>query len=303
MLISFIIPVYNVERHLPDCLDSILCQGIESDNYEIILVEDKSTDSSLQICRDYCARYSNITLIENEKNIGPGLSRNKGIDASRGEYLHFVDSDDALYPNSLRELLSLNITSGSPDVIRFLSSVESNRDNSQNKILFKGKFLDHDTQEPYLSAWRFWFRRQYVIDNNIYFTNKKTGQDTVFTFSILSNNPYIIITSELVYIYRHNRESVSNNEDINYINCLWEVIEEIKKISAPHNLSAFYITEVYKDVLGRFYRCRRTLQECVSFKRKLRQYEQYDTIIKNGCWYIQLSRMPLLLYLYLLIKK
>ena len=77
MLISFVLPIYNVEPYLSTCLDSILNQGIDKDDFEIILVEDCSTDGSLQICKDYSCKYENIILNENSKNIGVGLTRNK----------------------------------------------------------------------------------------------------------------------------------------------------------------------------------------------------------------------------------
>lgn len=303
MLISFIVPVYNVERYLPTCLDSILNQGIESDDYEIILVEDKSTDCSLQICRDYCARYKNITLIENEKNIGPGLSRNKGIDASKGAYLHFVDSDDLLLSNSLYNLLSLDIISQNPDIIRFESSRNNNYDSTYNRIIYSGKYNGFFSQSPYMSAWHYWFRRQFLIESNISFLDKITGQDAIFTFSALSKNPSVVIASTLVYIYRNNSKSITHNKDMSYVDCLWEVIDEIKNVAGPLHLSTLYITEIYKDIAGRFYRCRRTLHECIIFKNRMKLYRQYNSIIKKGHWYLQLSRIPLLLYIYLLIKK
>lgn len=302
MLVSFIIPVYNVERYLPTCLDSILSQGLEPEDFEIILVEDRSTDGSLSICREYCSNYKNITLIENEKNIGLGLARNKGMSNARGEYVHFVDSDDFLFQGSILDLLSLNIISSSPDIIRFESSKNENCSRALNKLTYEGKYNERRSLGPCLCVWRYWFKRQFLIENNIYSLDKKTGQDAIFTFTAFSKNPFIIVTSTIVYYYRLHNESITSKKDISFVNCLFEVIDEIKKISANSNLSTLYINEVYKDIIARFYRSRRSLQECVEFKKKMKAFDQYK-IITEGPWYLQLSRIPLLLCLYLMLKK
>ena len=100
-MISIIIPVYNVEKFIRQCLDSILSQSYK--NYEVILIDDKSKDSSLDIIREYEKKYSNFFVIENKKNSGPGASRNKGIDKAKGEYIMFIDSDDYIEPNTLED--------------------------------------------------------------------------------------------------------------------------------------------------------------------------------------------------------
>ena len=96
--LSVIIPVYNVEEYLVETLDSVVNQTM--DNYEIILVNDGSTDNSQSIIDDYAKRYENIVSIYQE-NSGPGKARNKGIDVSRGEYIIFVDSDDIIPRDAL----------------------------------------------------------------------------------------------------------------------------------------------------------------------------------------------------------
>lgn len=303
MLLSFIIPVYNVEKYLAICIDSILNQGLDTRDYEIILVEDKSTDNSLQICRDYCSCHENITLIENVKNLGQGMSRNKGMMESKGDYLHFVDSDDFLYQKSIQNLLSLGIFSSEPDVVRFESNIQTTCPNYQNKIEYAGRFDDASTLEPCLCVWRYWFKRAFLLEHGIWSQNKITGQDAIFTMSVFSHNPYIISTSTIVYFYRNNTCSISLNKDIRYVECLYEVAAEINSIATGAELSSSYLNEVLKDTINRFYRTRRTYKECLRFKRNIKIYKQYDSLIIRGRWYNQLARIPLLLYLYLTIKK
>ena len=304
MLISFIVPVYNVERYLSTCLDSILNQGIDQDDFEIILVEDCSTDGSLQICKDYSCKYKNIILIENDKNIGLGLTRNKGMDHARGEYIHFIDSDDYLFPNSIQELLSLDLIKQSPDIISFEYSLTTNISRGVNKIIYKGKYNEYCCTSPGFTVWRYWFKRLFLIENNLYSTDKKKAQDAIFTFSALSLNPFVIVVSTIVYYYRQHREQVSANNDISYVYCLFEVANEIKKISNNNYLSTLYIPRIYQYAINRFYRSQRTLKECIIFKNNLKEHTLlYNSFIQKRRWYLQLSRVPFLLYLYLRIKR
>ena len=305
MLISFIVPVYNVERYLSTCLDSILNQGIDKDDFEIIIVEDCSTDGSLQICKDYSSKYKNIYLIENDKNIGLGLTRNKGMACARGEYIHFVDSDDYLFPNSIQELLSLDLIKHSPDIIWFEFCSTTNISKGINKIIYKGNYNEYCSTRLGISVWRYWFKRSFLIENNLYYTDIKTAEDAIYTFSALSQNPFIIVVSTIVYYQRLHNEQMTANKDITYINWLFEAVDIIKTISSTNKkLSTLYISSLYKDVIFHFYSSQRTLKECIKLRNNLKEYTLlYNTIIKKGPWYHQLSRVPLLLYFYLRIKR
>ena len=101
MLFSIIVPIYNVEKYLARCIDSILDQDYA--NYEIILVNDGSTDNSLLIAEKYSKKYSNIILI-NKENGGLSDARNVGLDTAKGQYVIFLDSDDAIDKNALKTI-------------------------------------------------------------------------------------------------------------------------------------------------------------------------------------------------------
>ncbi len=102
-MISIIIPVFNVAQHLRKCLQSILEQGIE--DYEAILVNDASTDNSLGICIEWCQSNPKFRIINHTCNKGLSEARNTGIDNAKGEWITFVDSDDYLEPQSLKQVL------------------------------------------------------------------------------------------------------------------------------------------------------------------------------------------------------
>ena len=115
MKLSIIVPVYGVAKYLPKCVDSLLAQDIS--DYEIILVDDGSTDECPQICDQYAEQYSNIKVIH-QANAGLSAARNTGIAAATGDYIMFVDSDDYLQPNVLGALME-QVRRDSLDVLRF----------------------------------------------------------------------------------------------------------------------------------------------------------------------------------------
>lgn len=115
IILSIVVPIYNVERYLKKCVDSLLNQDME--NYEIILVDDGSQDACPQICDEYALAYKNIRVIHRE-NGGLSAARNSGIEVAQGEYVQFVDSDDYLEPNVLNGLIRQTVQENL-DVLRF----------------------------------------------------------------------------------------------------------------------------------------------------------------------------------------
>ncbi len=100
--VSIIIPVFNKEAHLGDCLDSVLNQSFKA--LEVICIDDASEDQSGEILRNYANRDSRLRVIKNSENLGPGQSRNIGIETAEGKFLRFVDADDLLPHKSIEKL-------------------------------------------------------------------------------------------------------------------------------------------------------------------------------------------------------
>ena len=101
--VSVIVPVYNAEEYLRDCLDSLLMQTIDQKEMEVLLINDGSTDGSLEICREYGEIYDNIVII-NKNNEGVSAARNIGIEKARGKYIMFLDADDELAKDTVGEI-------------------------------------------------------------------------------------------------------------------------------------------------------------------------------------------------------
>ncbi len=107
-LLSIIIAVYNTEKYLGQCLDSILCQQVDTDSYEVICIDDCSTDSSYDILLEYASRYKNLKILQTEEGgKGPSRVRNIGLNNASGKYIWFIDSDDYIKNNSLPSILAL----------------------------------------------------------------------------------------------------------------------------------------------------------------------------------------------------
>ena len=119
VLVSIIIPVYNVEKYLEECLDSILKQTYK--NIEVICVNDGSTDNSLNILEKYAVK-DNRFIVLNQSNHGLSYSRNKGLKQARGKYIYYLDSDDYILPNTIKTLAE-NIEERDLEVLLFNANV------------------------------------------------------------------------------------------------------------------------------------------------------------------------------------
>lgn len=134
--VSIIVPVYNSERWLPRCIESLLDQGLPQDGYEIILVNDGSTDGSLAICEKYKKEYKNV-VVASQSNQGVGMARNHGLEIANGEYVCFVDSDDYIVKNGLSYIFSHYDLTGF-DLLRYWCAIEYGKE-PQEKLSGGGK--------------------------------------------------------------------------------------------------------------------------------------------------------------------
>jgi len=214
-LISVIIPVYNVEKYLRQCLNSVLNQDYK--NIEIICVEDCSTDNSLKILEEYKLKYPNITLIKNSKNIGLGLSRNEGLKVANGYYIHFLDSDDWLAGSAYSRLEKhLSKLHEKPDVLFFNYSYFDN----VKKITWLNRFKDrHVVFNKILNpqtdieafygwdryAWLKLHKRSFLIENKIYFNNYSCMEDIEQAALVYTKCKSLCYVNENIVNYRTKR--------------------------------------------------------------------------------------------------
>lgn len=184
MVLSIIIPTYNVEEYIAKCLESCLAQNISSDLYEIIVVNDGSTDHSLDIATDFSQRYNNIRIITQE-NQGLSMARNTGLKAAKGDYIWFVDSDDYIEDNCLSWIFPK--LDGNIDLLQ-IQARHVYGDGAPNVdlpkcILPQGATGMNTLEQGILCVPATFaiYRRKYLIDNDLYFTKGIYHEDCEFT--------------------------------------------------------------------------------------------------------------------------
>ena len=259
MLFSVIIPVYNCEKYVSATLDSILNQGLSQDEYEIIVVNDGSTDRSSQIAQKYARDYSNIKVVE-QSNQGVATARNRGLRLASGQYVHFVDGDDQIEANSyvrLKELAKSN-----PDVIKFDEyRVEPYRKNieagKQHKIgiTFSGTIEEFVHQYGiHVSAVFFLFRRSLLLDNYIFFENYKLGEDGLFCLKVLHQySNTIVYTDAKIYKYIIHSDSTLRNNNRPHLKAIIEgifpILDEIRQIASDSKYNWEIFEEKYDSLV------------------------------------------------------
>lgn len=224
MLISVIVPVYNVEIYLKECVESIINQN--NMQFEILLIDDGSTDNSGILCDQLAGEYPCIKVIH-QKNGGLSSARNKGIQEAKGDYLLFVDSDDILLEEDALSEISKSIDRINPDLLMILPR-EYNEDFStvvvehqpfmwkENMVYFSKEIMNQLYQENgiYITmAQTKVIAREYCIKNNLFFTEGIYHEDDEWIAKVLLTNPRIAFLSKALYGYRHRRASIISTLD------------------------------------------------------------------------------------------
>lgn len=212
LLVSIIIPVYNSEKYLRQCIDSCLKQTYE--NIEIILIDDGSIDSSLRICQEY-ANKDNRVKVMHQNNSGVSSARNKGLQKASGEYVFFLDSDDEICQNSIEFLVSdikkykADIVSAVYSTVDYLGNEHCRYNDGQIKI-YTGQepliqSLKYDRQTN--SAWAKLFSKD-ILQGVLFEEGRHIHEDGYFIFQCYAKKPKLVQHNEIVYKY-YRRESSS----------------------------------------------------------------------------------------------
>lgn len=245
MLLSYIIPLYNCERYIGQCLDSIYRQGISTDDFEVIVVNDGSTDNGVEIVMRYCKTFGNIYLI-NQDNCGVSDARNKGIKKAQGEYLYFMDADDWLVGEGMRVLIDTYLTVDKhPDMIGFCHRIVDKYYDADkwerivpHQLLFRGTFYKFGMQFGINGfLWTWVISRKLILENNIFFKPYAIAEDWLFMASVFAAREAIVIKTNMnIYRYRIHNESVTNclnaQHIIKIVNSLFDVFKETRSMEA-----------------------------------------------------------------------
>ena len=225
--VSVIVPVYNAEKYLPVCLESLLIQTFT--DFEVLVVDDCSTDSSLTIAESFLERFGGrlkiVSLLTN--NGAPAVPRNVGLGFARGKYVYFIDDDDFVVDNALETLFSATETF-SADVVymernftcgeEFIPTEIDIADEELNNFVEVPTFEPDDLSERvenFLSLryrwppWAKFVRRDLLVDNDIKFPPMRTSEDILWTLKLLCFAKKILRIPEPLYVNRQHGESIT----------------------------------------------------------------------------------------------
>lgn len=219
-MVSVIIPLYNVEKYIENCLVSL--ENQEYKIFEVIIINDGSTDNSADLVKAYMQRSDlNISLIE-QKNAGVSAARNKGIENSKGKYICFIDSDDMVTPNYLSEMHEIILNNKSDLVICGLKTLDEYKQSNINAPIK----LDVENMNSLTGLERFLHRKicpgvgsllikaELISKNNLKFTEGyRYSEDIEFIYKLLSNSQRISHTKQQLYLYRVRNDSVMSTVD------------------------------------------------------------------------------------------
>lgn len=249
MKLSIIVPVYNVLPYIRPCLDSLVGQTLE--DYEIILIDDGSTDGTAQVLAEYAARYPEKIILRRVENGGQGRARNIAIDMARGDYLGFIDSDDWIDPTMYEKLCKQAEETGVDVVVcDWLIKHSDGRDQ-----VFPARVQDHWLAASG-SACNKIFRRSLVGDTR--FPVGLWYEDFYFSAMMLLKARGIEYLEEPLYMYRQSQSStMRNNNSAKNLDML-TILDMLEEYMLPHGfkdeLDFFIINHVLIDSINRVYR-------------------------------------------------
>ncbi len=217
--LSFVIPAYNVEKYIERCLNSIFSQNVDESLYEVIVIDDGSTDNTLELLNREAKKHGNLHVITQE-NQGPSVARNNGIELSKGKYIWFVDSDDYIVEGSALKILEL--TSQYLMDILYFTYNEVDMDGclknggkqpvTKNKLL-SGKQALKEGFYPTSVCLALW-NRDYLWRHSIQFNSDiMYAEDSLFSFQALVQSHKIMFVDDAYYIYEKREGSSTTKTD------------------------------------------------------------------------------------------
>jgi glycosyltransferase involved in cell wall biosynthesis len=273
--ISIIIPVYNVEKYLRGCLDSVVSQSLA--DIEIICVDDGSTDSSPIILEEYAQKDKRVSVFS-QKNMHAGVARNLGMKHARGKYLYFMDSDDWLEENALVKMYE-NAEKEQAEILEF--AFYNVTDEKKNPCKW---YLNCWSQQPNNlpmekcynlgpQVWTKLFLRSFVERNGLQFEEWPAGNDYYFVYCSVTLASSISLSNDMLYNYRINAKGAISRTRGKHIACMVKAMAHIKE-----ELKNRHIWDVNKSAFYRLFAKHMDyeMKQCSKWRYKLKFYAALD---------------------------
>lgn len=224
--LSFIVPYYNGGKYIKECLDSLYLQDISIESYEVLVVNDCSTDQqSLDILYAYQKQHSNMRVLHTEKNVRVGGARNHGIRNAKGKYIWFVDQDDKIEPYCLTQLLE-RIEKNDLDYLGFdFLDFDDNGNSKPNRLVTNDTDVMTGLDYAYnicdkkiwnnqwdTNVWHQIYKREFLLKHNIFFTEISYFDDMIVNLKSLIYAKRMQTLHTAYYHYRYNEQSVLHSE-------------------------------------------------------------------------------------------
>ena len=245
--ISIIIPVYNVENKMDNCLNSLNSQT--NDSFEVVFVEDCSSDNSYTYLENWLSNNAmfKYKLIQNKKNSGPGYSRNNGINNSSYPYVSFLDSDDILDPNFVEKSIDIITSNINIDLIIYDYYMKKGETNTPKRsCLVKEHGLVSPIDVLALCSGMCWgkvYNKKLINSGNVHFANLIRSEDLVFVKKYVNRCRKIYYCNERLYYYVQNNTSIMHQASTLSIDNNIKAFEEIKKIGNNEAIRMVFLRE------------------------------------------------------------
>ncbi|MGI6371842.1 MAG: glycosyltransferase [Caldicoprobacterales bacterium] len=293
MDISIVVPVYNVEKYLKECINSLLEQDFRG-QYEIICVNDGSTDSSLQVLKEYEKSNEKIVLI-NQKNKGLSAARNTGLKNAKGKYVMFIDSDDYLKNPKVLSLLYDEIEKNDLDfvVADFEYDYEEKVKNYRikrsqaikNKIMIGRDFYDLGIKTKSIMSvvWNKLYKKEFLEKNNLFFYEGIFYEDMEFTPRVYYLAKRVKYVDEVIIMYRQREGSITSNINAEKLDSYLAVAESLNQFNKNYNSESLNNSELYTYVkLIRQLRYIKDKDEIELIKSKLKKRRVVYKLMKSN---------------------
>ncbi len=219
-ILSIIIPLYNSEKYIKQCLDTIFRQEMNESEFEVIVIDDGSKDSGYSLASEYAKRHQNVLVVKQE-NQGVACARNNALDKATGDYITFVDADDMLISGSLRALLKIAVENKA-DIVKaahkevpedaVCEDFSSSHDNSSIQIMTGEEAIVNVTRMKEGYCWGYLISRKLITDNRLSFPPKVAFmEDWAFITQAILKSRTFVNADVLLYLYRRNSSSCMAN--------------------------------------------------------------------------------------------